>query len=198
MSTRERLIAESLRLFAENGYTATTVSSIEAAAGLSGGSGSLYRHFPSKRALLVAGVRSQIESAPSLDEALSDPRLLALPVRERLLSVARAGLARLSRESEFNRLLVRDLSHFPDLLEEVRVAEVHRIHSVTAEWLAAQFPARDADWPALAAVLIGATSHLWLLKDVFGEHPAGIGDDRYLDALVDSIVLHHTLGEEDP
>jgi AcrR family transcriptional regulator len=51
---------EAIRLFGEQGYAATTISQIEAAAGLSPGSGGLYRHFPSKDALLAEGVRQQI------------------------------------------------------------------------------------------------------------------------------------------
>lgn len=196
--TRTRLIAEALRLFAEKGYDATSVSEIEAAAGLSGGSGSLYRHFESKRDLLAAGVRSQIASAPSLDKALADPRLVALPIRERLLAVARAGLARLTYEGEFNRLMIRDLRRFPDLLEEARVAEVERIHTITAVWLADQFPDRQgADWEATAAVLVGAVSHLWLLHDIFGDHPAGVGDERYLAALVAAIIPIDQISEEE-
>jgi hypothetical protein len=34
-------------------------------------------------------------------------------------------------------------------------------------------------------VLIGAVSHYRLLCDVFGEHPAGIDEDRYLTALAE-------------
>jgi hypothetical protein len=34
-------------------------------------------------------------------------------------------------------------------------------------------------------VLIGAVSHYWLLRDVFGQHPAGIDQDRYLAALAE-------------
>lgn len=197
-TTPARLISESLRLFAAKGYEATSVSEIEAAAGLSAGSGSLYRHFASKRELLAAGVRSQIAAAPSLENALVDPGLLALPIRDRLLAVARAGLARLAHEAEFNRLMIRDLPRFPDLLEEARVAEVERIHSITAAWLADQFPARDgAVWDSTAAVLIGAVSHLWLLRDIFGDHPAGIDDERYLAALVDAILSVNQSPEEE-
>jgi AcrR family transcriptional regulator len=54
-----------MRLFAEVGYDAATIAQIEAAAGLSPGSGALYRHFASKQDILVAGVadiRARIEA----------------------------------------------------------------------------------------------------------------------------------------
>ena len=55
VSTRERLVTEAMRLFSAKGFEATSVSQIEAAAGLAAGSGALYRHFKSKDALLDAG-----------------------------------------------------------------------------------------------------------------------------------------------
>src|SRR5947208_17071867 len=49
---RQELIAAAARLFASRGYYAVTVDDIGDALGLSGPA--LYRHFPSKEALLVA------------------------------------------------------------------------------------------------------------------------------------------------
>ena len=76
--TRQRIIAEAMRLFGEQGYAATTVAQVEAAAGLSPGSGSLYRHFPSKRALLAEGVRRQ-DSPPARSCSASSPTERASP-----------------------------------------------------------------------------------------------------------------------
>ena len=59
--TRERLVTEAMRLFSTKGYEATSVSQIEAAAGLAAGSGALYRHFKSKDALLDAGIDRQLD-----------------------------------------------------------------------------------------------------------------------------------------
>ena len=196
-TTRDRLIAAALRLFAERGYAGTSVSEIEDAAGLSGGSGSLYRHFSSKRELLAAGIRSQLEGGPRLEDLLSSPALAAMPLRERLIAVARAGLRRLEHERDLNLLIVRDLARFPDLLDLVRVDEVRRVHGATAAWLAAQFPVRpDTDRAAVAAVLIGSTSHFWLRRDVFGTHPADVEEDAYLGALVDALVPHDPPSKE--
>ncbi len=59
--TRERLVTEAMRLFSTKGYEATSVSQIEAAAGLAAGSGALYHHFKSKEALLDAGIDRQLD-----------------------------------------------------------------------------------------------------------------------------------------
>jgi hypothetical protein len=34
-------------------------------------------------------------------------------------------------------------------------------------------------------VLVNATTHYWLLGDVFGQDPAGIDEDRYVAALAE-------------
>ena len=61
-SGRDRLLGEALKLFAARGYAATSVADIQKAAGLAPGSGALYKHFASKRALLEAAVAHRIES----------------------------------------------------------------------------------------------------------------------------------------
>lgn len=58
-----------MRLFGEQGYAATSVAQIEAAAGLSPGAGGLYAHFRSKDALLRAGLEALLTPDPNLDLA---------------------------------------------------------------------------------------------------------------------------------
>src|SRR4051812_40543251 len=59
-NTRERIMAVALDLFAERGVQGTPVTAIEAAAGLSPGSGSFYRHFRDRAELLTAVVEQEI------------------------------------------------------------------------------------------------------------------------------------------
>lgn len=184
--TRQRIIDEAMRRFGEQGYAATTVAEIEAAVGLSPGSGSLYRHFPSKEALLAEGVRQQIAAGEELLSFIADPASFAtLSLRERLVVIARAGLRRLDQERDLTRLVVRDLARFPDLLAEMGREEIQPVYQVVAAWLAEQAgpgsPQRD--WLALAAVAVNATTHYWLLSDIFGQDPTGIDEDRYVAAL---------------
>ena len=54
-TTRERIITEAMRLFAERGYRGTTVGDIEQAAGLAPRAGGLYKHFASKDEVLRPG-----------------------------------------------------------------------------------------------------------------------------------------------
>ena len=174
-----------MELFGRQGYHATTIAQIEAAAGLSAGAGGLYRHFRSKRAVLEEALRRQADQGRPLLEYLQDPGALAgLPRRDRFRAVAHAGLRRLAEERDLNRLLLRDLATFPDLLELVRSQELARVHEAVTAWVAHEDPDRP-DHAAHAAVLMAAVSHYWTLADVFGGTHPHVDENRFLDALAD-------------
>lgn len=78
MDRRERYLRAALELFSTHGFVGTTTDMIVARTG--GSKATLYKHFPSKEAL-VAGVMEQLvgrasEAAPGLDEALPCPEAL--------------------------------------------------------------------------------------------------------------------------
>lgn len=189
--TRSRLIAVSMKLFGIQGYAGTSVSEIEAAAGLAAGSGSMYRHFPSKEALLSAGIREQIaEGAALIDMVRGLGTNKEASLREGLAQVAVAGLRRLDQERDFNRILIKDLARFPELLEIARNEEIGRIHAAVADWLKrhAARDRRERDWMAMATVVIGAVSHYWLMCDIFGAHPSEVQEERFIESLVDLVT----------
>ena len=180
-STRDRILTEAMRLFGENGFAGTSIAQIEAAAGLTPGSGGLYRHFASKDALLATGIRERIESRGGLLPSMAP--MPDAPLETVLLKVARAGFQRLHDERDVNRILVRDLSAVPDLLAFMRDAEIRTNHEALVRLLVA-LAGDGFDAEALAAILIDAISHYWLLRDVFGgEHPLAISEERYLTTL---------------
>ena len=183
--TRERILDAAMDLFGRQGYRATRVAEIEEAAGLRPGAGGLYRHFDSKRSLLEAGLRRQFAGGRELLDLLDPQELRDGSPVERLIAVARAGLRRLQEERDLNRLLVRDLAAFPDLLQEVRDRELRRVHTAVSGWLDSQYGGRSAEEVrALAAVLMGAVSHYWIMADIFGgPHPLDVDEDAYLTAL---------------
>jgi AcrR family transcriptional regulator len=191
--TGDRIVTVAMELFGRQGFKATTVAQIEAAAGLSGGAGGLYRHFPTKHSLLAEGLRRQASAGAALVAFIEDPALMAgLSLEERLLMVARAGLRRLQEERDVNRLLLRDLADFPDLLEAFRQQELDRVFDVLVGWLRRQLPepavavdhdAAEVDVEAIASVLISAISHYWVVTDIFGQHPLQVEEERYLRAV---------------
>jgi AcrR family transcriptional regulator len=173
-------------LFGRQGYRATTVVQIEEAAGLAPGSGGIYRHFPSKLALLEEGLRQQADPDGDLAKLLSGAAAATGgSLAERLTAVAVAGLRRLDQERDLNRLLLRDLAAFPDLLGMVRDRELRRVHAAFTTWLRTEARERAVDVEAVAAVLMGAVSHYWIMRDIFdGAYPLGVPEGRYVAAAV--------------
>ncbi len=189
-----------MRLFGEHGYTATTVAEIEAAAGLSPGSGGLYTHFRSKQDLLRAGLESVLSPPPTeVTSPAATARATATatgkvtgegtsqsapPLAPMLEGIARAGLARLQQDRDFNRVLVRDLRSVPELLQMSADREIRPVHKALADVLLHAGLPDEVDGTAAAAVLIGAISHYWLFVDIFGSHPAEVSENAFITALV--------------
>ncbi|MED7929368.1 helix-turn-helix domain-containing protein [Nonomuraea sp. LP-02] len=188
-STRERIIDESLRLFAERGYSATSVAEIEAASGLSPGAGGLYRHFKSKYEVLAAAInehaaRTRSQVAGSLAE-LSAMESSA-DLEERLSLVCRAGLAKVREESELTRVFFRDLSQFPELVAVVREGLLQPMFDAIVTWFRAQPEYRDVeiDWWGIAAVLGGAVVHYRLFQETVGELAGHADKEQFVTAWV--------------
>jgi len=188
-STRERIIDESLRLFAERGYSATSVAEIEAASGLSPGAGGLYRHFKSKYEVLAAAMnehatRTRAQIAETLDDL--DSLGPAVELDERLVRLCKAGLAKVREESELTRVFFRDLSQFPELVEVVREGLLQPMYDAFTTWFTAQPEYRgvDHDWAGIGAVLGGAVVHYRLFQDTVGDNPGHVNRDRFVQSWV--------------
>ncbi|MEU4549736.1 TetR/AcrR family transcriptional regulator [Nonomuraea dietziae] len=188
-STRERIVDEALRLFAERGYSATSVAEIEAAAGLSPGAGGLYRHFKSKYEVLAAAMhehaaRTRIQVADSLAELSSMEG--SADLEERLSLLCRAGLAKVREESELTRVFFRDLSQFPELVAVVREGLLQPMFDAITGWFRAQpeYAEADLDWTGIGAVLGGAVVHYRLFQETVGETPGHAEKDQFVSAWV--------------
>ncbi|GGV32616.1 putative transcriptional regulator, TetR family protein [Actinomadura cremea] len=185
-STRERIVAESLRLFADRGYAATSVAEIEAAAGLSPGAGGLYRHFRSKEEVLSSAIREHIErTRKQISDVLKQSTAYAdRPLEIRLRMTCQAGLAKMREEQDLIRVLFRDLDQFPNLVAEMREGIVNPLYDGIATWLADQpeYEGADEDWPAVASILGGAVVNYWLANESMYEPPTRIDERRFVDS----------------
>ncbi|MDX6738377.1 TetR/AcrR family transcriptional regulator [Actinocorallia sp. A-T 12471] len=185
-STRERIVAEALRLFAERGYAATSVAEIEAAAGLSPGAGGLYRHFPSKQEVLAAAVREHIERTRQqvVTTLEQSEQYKDKPLELRLRMTCVAGLQKMREEKELVRVLFRDLDQFPHLVADMRDGVVNPLYEGIAQWISAQpeFVGVTEDWDAVASVLGGSVVNYWLANESLYEAPIRIDEKRFASA----------------
>ncbi len=185
-STRERIVSEALRLFAERGYAATSVAEIEAASGLSPGAGGLYRHFRSKEEVLTAAVREHItRTAKQITMAVQRaPAVQEDPLAHRLRLAATVGLGKMREEADLVRVLFRDLDKFPNLISEMREGIVNPLYDAIAKWLSGQpeMAGVDEDWNAVSLALGGAIVNYWLATDALHESPQRVDEERFINA----------------
>jgi AcrR family transcriptional regulator len=199
-TTRQRIMAEALRLFGERGFAATTIAQIEHAAGLSPGSGALYRHFRSKDQLLYEAVGETLADRDQWAAFFdSDFSVLAMLEQiapdaglvDRLVMLCKVGLGRLDHNRDVTRILMRDSSAASGVLEVFRRNEYLQVLSVISRGLAelAGPDHQHDDWDAAAVVVLSAVSHFWLIRDTFGgEHPAALDEQRYLRSTAEMIA----------
>ncbi len=183
-TTRERIVDQAMHLFSERGYAATSIAKIESAAGLSPGAGGLYHHFPSKEAVLAAGIERQLARL----DALREIRRLLTPLgdlKSELTLIARYILAEFDSESELLRILATEARNGPQLL---RAAVDHLVSSTFAgfaTWVGerAEPPIEDETSTTLATLGLGALLSNRLLRDVFGI-PSQVDDVALVDTWV--------------
>ena len=174
-----------MRLFAERGYEAVSVADIQVAAGMTPGSGALYKHFPSKQALLEAGIdRFIVEGRQSI---LALPELGGDDLETMLRCVGEVVLETLARDRASLRVVWRDLPAFPELSRRFVDERLQEGFRRLGRWLRDQSErgiASVEDPDATAAVLLGALAFFRLMESVFAEPPGGLDDERLLDAWV--------------
>jgi AcrR family transcriptional regulator len=155
-TTRERLVTEAMRLFSRQGYKATSVAQIEAAAGLAAGSGALYHHFTSKESLLEAGIDRQLDRR----SAMRDIRTLFAglgDLRTELTLLGRYLLTVLDEESQLLQIAARTPADQSARLHAAYAALVDGLYAELADWLRSWAPELgEADAKRVAVVGVDA------------------------------------------
>lgn len=174
-----------MRLFAERGYEAVSVADIQVAAGLTPGSGALYKHFPSKQAVLEAGIDRFIREGRRAIGELPEPADGGL--EDVLRTVGDAVLRTLAEDRAALRVVWRDLPAFPELSRRFVEERLQEGFRQLGRWIAdlsARGLVRVEDPEATASVLLGSLAFFRLMEAVFGEPPGPVDDARILDAWV--------------
>lgn len=178
--TRERLVTEAMRLFGEQGYQATSVAQIEAAAGLAPGSGALYHHFKSKQALLEAGIDRQLDRR----RAMRDIRALFAglgDLRSELTMLGRYILSVLDEESQLLQIASRTPSAHSARLSDAYAALFDGLYAELADWVSNWIPTiSEQDAMVLSVIAVNALVGKRATSAWFRVPEAAISDERYI------------------
>ncbi|MEE3751897.1 TetR/AcrR family transcriptional regulator [Mycobacterium intracellulare] len=180
VSTRERLVTEAMRLFSAKGFEATSVSQIEAAAGLAAGSGALYRHFKSKDALLDAGIDRQLDRR----QAMRDIRALFAGLGDlhaELTVLGRYLLSVIDEEIQLLQIAARTPAGQSARLDTAYAALIDGLNVELAEWIIIWVPKLTPHQrKVLAALGINSILGTRVATTLFHQPEARIPDDQYL------------------
>ncbi|MDQ6696323.1 MAG: TetR/AcrR family transcriptional regulator [Actinomycetota bacterium] len=201
--TRQRLLVEGMRLFAERGFRATAVGDIEAAAGLQPRRGALYKHYASKQALLDAAVRDHLDRAAAGATQISEVHRTFAPRNERsqlwpiVWGLGRWFLEEMDRLKDLTRVLEHEGQRMVDLTIEIKHDIVDLSYRTAADLIAAIAP--DTHDPAATAVLVlGPLVALRRTAWTFGAPPLDIDDDRALEAWTElTLTMLDASGDDD-
>jgi AcrR family transcriptional regulator len=186
VSTRQRIVEQAIRLFAERGFNGTTVGDIERAAGLAPRSGGLYKHFESKEALLEAAAERHVREIEAVRQAM-DLRPLG-DLRAELTQITRWSLAELRAERPLIKIVQKDGDQFPELMKLVRdrvIARGHQTSQVVMERLMRENGVELRDAKATAAIALASLVGRELEQMMFDHEPGGVGEDDFIEAWVD-------------
>lgn len=190
-----RILQAAESLFAEQGFSAVSMSAIAATAGVS--KANIYHHFATKQELYMAVLREACSVTGGL---LNDMEAQGVPLRESLPRFAHAHLSSLLERAEFARLVLRELleegpKRGKELAEQGFAPSFARLVGIIRGGQASGELRADLDPAMVATLLIGADVFFFEAQNVLRHYPEvdfAENPPRYTDMLID-ILLHGIL-----
>lgn len=184
LERRASIIDVATRSFLEQGYAATSMSTI--AAELGGSKGTLWAHFGSKEELFAAVIDTLIEGDSAQLEAMLRNRRYS---RESVRSFCRLLIALLMKPDAVRlyRLIVGEGERFPELRDMFYRSAPMRMKAMLPEFFAQQFDEDAAEEIAtlILAAILGYRAKVLILP----EPPSKADMDRFVDSLITRLNL---------
>ena len=194
VGTRQRILNEAYRLFLRNGFIRSTTRAIAAAAGIT--EVTLFRHFPSKEKLFEEAVRHF--GGPSFTGHM-DSLFAGNDYREELLVCGKALMEILWERREQVRLMLCEVSRFPELRETAaeNPRSLRRSIQSYLERMKAAGKVRGFDTAAAAQAFLGSLFSYAILGEFLAD-PAedGIAREAFVETITDIFVRGTTPGNE--
>jgi AcrR family transcriptional regulator len=187
--TTKRLIAEALRLFANDGVGATPIVKIEEAAGLASGSGAFYKHFRSKAELLEAAVEDAA-SATLVGEELFRA-VEGLSVADQARFIARGTWLMFDSHRDLFLVIAREYGDRPRGYSQKPGGWPGEGPAFVAAWLTQCVASGElvvSDPRATAVVLLDALTAYWAQRETESPTPYGVDGDRFIESWVELVM----------
>ena len=149
---RTRVLDAAYDLFQSQGYSATSVHEIAAAAGVSGGA--LHHHFATKKAIGLAVIKDRVGAA--LDAAWLEPLRSATDVRDGIVQILNSLAHELDAQGSVRGCPVNNLTLELAYADADFRAELKRLFDLWRASIAERLPGKDRE--SLAALVVAAYS----------------------------------------
>ena len=169
MTRRDDAVDAALRLFADQGYTATSTAQIEAAMGLRRGGGGLFRHVKTKQELLEIAVER------ALNRRFDPPQG---PFRSPADALVQAVLRLVDADPELWRLLLREGRTLPIDTDDAYNRLALPAFDMAEAWVRAHV-GDASDVRARVVVGISALLYLRICQWSYGRNPADLGEGAF-------------------
>ncbi|BBX48329.1 TetR/AcrR family transcriptional regulator [Mycobacterium cookii] len=182
-STRDRLLDAAIALFSSQGYASTSIAEIQQACGLSPGSGALYKHFPSKNALLREATQRQVDRIIAARE--EHDRTRPADTREALRRAAERIWDTIETNSELLRVMYREpeaIEGFSAELWSAVTASAYDRMGAALSGATAAGASQVEDPEASAALLLASIAYFPIVRMLIEQTPGNISADRYREA----------------
>lgn len=196
----DTILDVALRLFSEKGFDGATITEIEREAGLKPGTGSFYRHFPSKEAAFTAVIEREIaRSAARHKDRMRWPRPAISSRRDEMALAFHESLEGFAHHEALIRILGRDGPRLGKLRQAIRRTMLDQWARREAALLGGGEgdTIEHEDPEALALVVISALSGYHLAGRFFGASFKRVSPDRFASALADLLCGPTTKEEPD-
>lgn len=170
--TRDRILDAAMDLFLERGIGGTTVSDIERAVGLAAGTGSFYRHFPSKEAVVVPALERRLGAIFEKIQAERADTATVDDPSERTATELRTLLGDMRLVQPIWTLVMLERTQFPDLVR------------VFVDGLGMAAWGVDLDNYPERAILLAALSGYHQLALFDGSPYRNVDPDQFIERLV--------------
>lgn len=122
--TRSRILQAAQRLFAAQGFDGTTTRDLAAAAGVA--EGTLFRHFPNKKAILVeVATQGWVEILTDLLTELSE-----MGSYKAVAQVMRRRMWNMKKNADMMRVCFMEAQFHPDLRERIQIEVIEKMTDV--------------------------------------------------------------------
>ncbi|MGQ3685084.1 MAG: TetR/AcrR family transcriptional regulator [Candidatus Loosdrechtia sp.] len=191
LSTREKILEASLKLFSSKGYLGTTTREIASEAGIA--EVTLFRYFPSKEKLFEEVINTN-SFLPTLRGIL--PKIMVMSYREALTVIAARFLETLTLRKDLIQIMHLEIQRYPEKIQKIYHAFIDEMFKTLASYFKAmqeKTALREFDAETAARAFLGMFFSYFTAEEFLLHKKYKTGDTNLIISEFVGIFIQGTL-----